>query len=968
MADLSLHGESADEPFPLVSWQPASLSAVFDAVPVGLCVIDRDWRLVSMNRRMAEVTGRAAETVIGRSLIEVTPAAAAQIAPQLQRALRGERVLDLEVRGPQMGNVSDGRVFLLSLEPLCVADTVCGVLCSMLDITERKRTEESLREHREQLSNLIDQAAVGICQSDLNGRYLLVNDRFCEILGRKRQELLGTLMRDVTHPDDVPTNLALLKRLVETGDPFSLEKRYVRPDGALVWVYNYVSATHDASGHPRFVIVVSQDVTKRKQAEEALRDSETRLRLATEGAGVGTWETDHLLGVGRFSPEAMMLLGTRQAAYTTTNWIELVHPQDRAAVMARWRRAVAEGGPYEMEYRPAAAPPDGNERWLLSRGRLDRDAAGRPVRAAGVLLDVTARRRAEMALRDSDDRFNRAIAAARISTWECDLVSGSLQVSKGFDELFGQPPGALRSMDAAMNAVNPEDRPSVTVAVERGLGSKTEADSEVEFRVPAGDGTDRWLRAQWRTERGLGGKPRRLVGVTQDVTERRRAQQQIAYLAYHDPLTGLANRRLFRQTLETALASAGRSRLLAVHCLDLDQFKGINDTLGHPTGDALLRQAAERLRSCMRPGEMVARLGGDEFAIIQGRLQRPEDAAGLALRVIETLEQIYDIDGQMVAAGASIGIAVAPDDGATADELLRNVDIALYRAKADGRGSYRFFEPAMDEALRLKQDVKVGLRTALAGDDLELHFQPLVATDSNEITCCEALMRWRHPARGLVYPADFILTAEETGLIVPMGEWALRTACREAVQWPHSIRVAVNLSPVQFRNPGLLRAVTGALEDSGLAADRLELEITESVLLQDDEANLAILRALRALGVRIVMDDFGTGYSSLGYLLRFPFDKLKIDRSFVVGLPHRKESDAIVRAIIGMGQNLAIPVTAEGVETIGQLEALRSRGCSEVQGFLFSRPVPAAEISPFLSRRRPTPAPAHRSAPISPGS
>jgi diguanylate cyclase (GGDEF)-like protein len=447
---------------------------------------------------------------------------------------------------------------------------------------------------------------------------------------------------------------------------------------------------------------------------------------------------------------------------------------------------------------------------------------------------------------------------------------------------------------------------------------------------------------------GAEGEVVRLLSIGRDITEKRHAEQQIAYLAHHDPLTGLANRLLFRQTLEQALTCISHSGRLAVHCLDLDQFKGVNDTLGHPAGDALLRQVAERLRGCVRESDTIARLGGDEFAIIQTKLRRPEDAANLAQRVVEALGEAYDLDGQQVTVGTSVGIALAPDNGATPDEIVRNADIALYRAKADGRGTFCFFMSEMDGAVRLKQELKTGLRTALIRDELELHFQPLVELCSGEVTCFEALLRWRHPVRGLVSPVDFIPVAEETGMIAPLGEWALRAACREAIRWPPPIRVAVNLSPVQFRSHDLLRAVTGALAESGLAAERLELEITETVLLRDD--NLAILHQLRGLGVRIALDDFGTGYSALGYLRRFPFDKIKIDRSFVTDLPDREEANAIARAILGLGRSLGIAVAAEGVETARQLAALRSEECGEAQGYFFSRPVPAGEVLAVIGR------------------
>ena len=391
-----------------------------------------------------------------------------------------------------------------------------------------------------------------------------------------------------------------------------------------------------------------------------------------------------------------------------------------------------------------------------------------------------------------------------------------------------------------------------------------------------------------------------LVAVV-DVTERKQAEARIAYLAKHDALTSLPNRVLFHERLQEALAQVRRGTgLLAVHCIDLDHFKGVNDTLGHPIGDQLLRAVAERLREQVCEGNLVARLGGDEFAVIQKGISHPNEASNLAAKLIDGVSSLYDIQGHEVVVGASIGIALAPNDGDFPDALLRNADMALYRAKAEGRGAAHFFEQEMDRRIQARRVLELDLRKAFVNGEFELHYQPLINLSDNRISGFEALLRWRHPTRGMVPPGEFISVAEEIGLIVPLGEWVLRQACSEAVRWPQELRVAVNLSPVQFRSRSLVQAVITALAYSRLAAERLELEITESVLLADNEANLAILHKLRAIGVRISMDDFGTGYSSLSYLRSFPFDKIKIDRSFVNDLA-RPDCMAIIHAVVGLG-------------------------------------------------------------------
>jgi diguanylate cyclase (GGDEF)-like protein len=437
----------------------------------------------------------------------------------------------------------------------------------------------------------------------------------------------------------------------------------------------------------------------------------------------------------------------------------------------------------------------------------------------------------------------------------------------------------------------------------------------------------------------------------EDITERQRAEERIAHMARHDALTDLPNRALLRERLEYELKRVKRGECLAVLCLDLDHFKSVNDTLGHPIGDELLKVVAERLRRCTREHDTIARLGGDEFAIIMTAMEKPSDAAILSRRVRDSITKPYDLDGHQIVADISIGISVAPVDASEPDQLLKNADMALYGAKADGRGAYRFFEPEMDARMQQRRELEMDLRKALANAEFELYYQPLVDLQNNEITGFEALLRWHHPVRGLISPADFIPIAEETGLIIPLGEWVLRRACEETASWPGDLKVAVNLSPSQLKSKNLVEVVTSALAESGMAATRLQLEITESVLMQNTFATLATLHQLRALGVQIAMDDFGTGYSSLSYLRSFPFDKIKIDRSFIEDLSNGAEPLAIVRAIASLAKSLSMVSTAEGVETLQQLEKLQGVGCTEMQGYVFSQARPAEDIVRLFLQR-----------------
>ncbi|MDB5656567.1 MAG: diguanylate cyclase/phosphodiesterase [Tardiphaga sp.] len=435
-----------------------------------------------------------------------------------------------------------------------------------------------------------------------------------------------------------------------------------------------------------------------------------------------------------------------------------------------------------------------------------------------------------------------------------------------------------------------------------------------------------------------------------DITERRKAEARVAHMAHHDGLTELPNRVFYQERLSQALDLNDASKHVAVLCIDLDLFKNVNDSFGHPMGDRLLKMVAARMRAEVRGNNLVARLGGDEFAIVLASDVTPNEANDFAARMIELLSVPYDMDGIEVVIGASIGIALSPGDGQSSEELMRNADMALYRAKSEGGGVHRFFEREMDRQAQKRRDMELDLRSAFANGEFELYYQPLVDLAADRITGFEALLRWRHPDKGMISPADFIPVAEDIGLIVTLGEWVLRKACAEAAKWPDDIKIAVNLSPVQFRSRNLVQVVVAALAYSGLSSLRLELEITESLFLAETEANLAVLHQLRALGVRISMDDFGTGYSSLSYLRSFPFDKIKIDRSFIKDLVGRPDCVAIVRAISGLGRSLNITTTAEGVETVDQLDWLRAEGCNEVQGFLFSAARPASEVEELLRR------------------
>jgi diguanylate cyclase (GGDEF)-like protein/PAS domain S-box-containing protein len=466
------------------------------------------------------------------------------------------------------------------------------------------------------------------------------------------------------------------------------------------------------------------------------------------------------------------------------------------------------------------------------------------------------------------------------------------------------------------------------------------------FMSELGDGRTLELAAQPMEAGGC-------VLVVEDITERRIAEAKIEHLARFDSLTGLPNRTFLTEQFDRLLAEHQPPVPRAVLFVDLDEFKQVNDTLGHPLGDGLLCAVAERLRKVVRESDVVARFGGDEFVVLQNSVSSREDIEALAARIIELLSEIYEIDGHQIMVGASIGIALAPEHGVHADQLLKSADIALYRAKAEGRGGWRFFEPDMDVEAQARRKLEFDLREAFARSQFELYYQPIIDVKSGRASVCEALLRWRHAERGMISPAEFIPVAEEMGLIVEIGQWVLREACRTCATWPSDVRVSVNLSPIQFRRGNVESTVRAALADAGLSPERLELEITETVLLQDTPTIRLSLERLQSLGVRIALDDFGTGYSSLSYLQSFHLDKVKIDRSFLVGIEVEPRAMTLLRGVARLSADLGMDVIVEGVETQQQLVVISAeRSVCGVQGFLFSRPVPAPEIAAFLGSER----------------
>jgi diguanylate cyclase (GGDEF)-like protein/PAS domain S-box-containing protein len=641
---------------------------------------------------------------------------------------------------------------------------------------------------------------------------------------------------------------------------------------------------------------------------------------------------------------------------------DLCHADDRESAKETLERLTS-GAVDETDAELRICRRDGSLIWVRQHRSVIKDEAGDPLfylshtedisdRKAGETAINAARSIAEDALRESEARY-RLLADHAADMIVCARPDRTRSyVSPASQRLLGYAPAEIIETDFA-TFLHPDDVERVQDTYKRFLlrgGAETHT-----YRLRHKDGNYVWVEAHWVATldapfaEGPGLATSVVISVVRDISERKAAESKIASMACHDELTGLPNRVLLRERLEQARAFVEGGGSAAVLSVDLDDFKSVNDTLGHATGDALLQGVAERLLRRVRQNDTVSRLGGDEFAVVLLGLENREEAAQRGQSIVDLLSEPYDLDGHRLLVSASVGIATSPRDGILPDQLLKNADFALYAAKADGRRACRLFEPSMAVHRQRRLDTEGELREALADETFAIFYQPIVSVASGAVIGLEALVRWQHPVRGLVYPDEFIPIAEDTGMIVPLGEWVLRGACRQASQWPAAIRVCVNVSPTQLRSATFLETIYGALQESGLSADRLDIEITESVLLQACDGTLAVLNELRRLGVGISLDDFGTGYSSLGYLRSFRFDRIKIDRSFVGDLLQRAESEAIVRAVIGIGSALGISTVAEGVETRGQLQRLRSHGCSEAQGYLFSKARPAEEITAMLA-------------------
>lgn len=631
-------------------------------------------------------------------------------------------------------------------------------------------------------------------------------------------------------------------------------------------------------------------------------------------------------------------------ALTPGWWAEHLHPDDRERALATFAQ-LPQRGELQCEYR-FFCPVSNGYRWLRDHRRLHAAGVGE---AVGSWLDITDLHGLQARLHEREQLLRKIIETEPECVKLLDPDGNILEINPaGLVMLQSDDPGDVIGRPVE-RFVAPEYQSRLRAATQRVASGEP---AILEMEIVGLKGRRRRVEQHAAPLYGHDGRIRSILAVVRDISERADAESQVHYLAHYDLLTGLPNRALFRDRLLQAMAQAKRSdTLIAVMFLDIDDFKDVNDTLGHAVGDQLLKEIAQRIRSCMREYDTVARFGGDEFGIIQTDVQTVEAAADLAERVLGMLGEPFHIEGHEIHSGASVGMTIYPFDDAQADALLRNADMAMYKAKREGRNRFQFYVAELNEMVQRRAALERDLRIALQKQQFRLHYQPQLDLATGRIVGVEALLRWRHPERGEISPAEFIPVAESSGLIMPIGDWVLRTACREARAWQDAglppVRVAINLSAMQFRHRNLLDTITSALAESGLEPRWLEVELTESLIMRDVRATIDTLQHLHELGVQIAVDDFGTGYSSLSYLTRFPVSKIKLDKSFVRDVDKR-DGAAIARTVIALGHSLNMKVMAEGVETEYQLRFLREHACNEVQGYYFSRPMSAGAIQRLL--------------------
>ena len=939
----------------------------FDHAAVGMALIALDGRYLQVNRALVQMLGYAPEELIGKSLLDKAhPGEAAGIEETLRRLLWGEAA---SLAGESRYICKDGRVVtarrVFSVTRDAAGDPLYFVGV-MDDVTERKDLErrysetfDQVKEAAERYRATFDNAPVGIVHSAVDTEKLLqVNPKLCAMLGYSEEELLELTISDVIHPDYRRSDRGSYEQQMLDGEmeTYASERMFLRKDGSCLWANRTISLVRSASGEPQYFIRMVEDISERKRALEAVAGERALLRAVVDAIPERIYVKDC---EGRF----LLQNAANLKAHGAGSHEELlgktvfdIFPHEVASRMDTEDRSTIASGIAVIDRERAVPDSSGYVRWTASSKVPLLDTLGNVTGLVGVNRDITERKRMEQELMLSEETLRATFSQASVGITVTTLDLRYLEVNDQYCEIVGYTREELLA-DMKVTSMGLADEVDEVVTVRRRLIAGETQSCSREKRLKRKDGSTIWVASAVSLVRDADGTPKHFVSVTQDISGNKLAEERLLHLAHYDHLTGLPNRVLFYDRLKQALAHARRnSGVSAVLFIDLDRFKSVNDTLGHAHGDELLQKISERLRPCVRGGDTVGRLGGDEFAVILNELVASQDAGLVAQNILDALAAPFDVAGNEIYATASIGISIYPSDSDNVDTLIRDADAAMYSAKAAGRNVYRYYTGEMNQRALEKMQLEGKLRHALEREEFRLHFQPKVDIGTGEIAGFEALLRWQPPDSALVPPDRFIPLLEETGLIVPVGEWVIRAACAQVGRWiragMRAVPIAVNLSARQFHQQDLCAVVRKSLEEHGIAARFMELEITESAAMQNADASIATLRDLKALGVHLSIDDFGTGYSSLSYLKRLPVDTVKIDRSFVTDLATNPDDASIAQAIINMAHTLGLKVVAEGVETASQLAFLSLHGCDQMQGYYFSKPLPEAEVTEMLRENR----------------
>ncbi len=847
----------------------------------------------------------------------------------------------------------DGSLYPVEVRLQLSRDETPPVFVAIIqDITERMRAMEALRASERRYQTMTEISPVGIFHTDVDGNCLYVNERWCAITGLSIEQARGTAWANALHPEDRERVFAEWNRAVNDHALFYAEYRFKRSDGAVTWVLGQARAEMDGAGKIIGYVGTITDITERKRAEEALAQSAAEWTYSMDFIEDAMYLIDTDDKVIRANRAFYQLTGLSPDQTIGRDITSIMHPQGE---LTPCRVCQARQARRDCHIIIEPQDPDNpTGRPIEVTMRIIRDAAGAFTGVLMVIRDLTHIRETERVLRESEASLANAQRIAHLGNWDWNIVTNELRWSDEIYRIFGLTPQQFGvTYESFLNSVHADDRQLVVEAVNKALYEKQPY--SIDHRIVRPDGTERIVHEQAEITFDETEKAIRMIGTVQDITEHRRAIERLNYLANYDTLTGLPNRVLLQDRLNLAMLDADRrDRIVAVMFLDLDRFKIINDTLGHDVGDALLKSVAERLTTCVRAGDAISRLGGDEFTIILANVAHVDDVARVAQKIIDSFTPPFNIAGRELFMSTSIGITLYPFDDNKLDSLLRNADAAMYHAKEMGRNTFQFYTAELNRRTAKRLRLETALRHALERNELLLHYQPQVNLKTGKIIGAEALLRWQHPEMGLIPPLDFIPLAEETGLIIPIGEWVLRTACRQAQAWHREgfprFQVAVNLSGRQLQHLDLAKLVKKVLKESGLDPRYLDLELTESLLMHNTGDTLTAMEELHTHGVAFSMDDFGTGYSSLSYLKRFPIDTLKIDQSFVRDIPTDPDDAAIAQAIIAMAHSLGIKVIAEGVETVKQLAFLRVNKCDGMQGYYYSKPVLADKMTGLLQK------------------